>query len=161
MSKELIRLKDEAIRLEESVSKLYLLFRDVFSEDADFWQQLAIEENNHAELIRSCVDLFMQVGLFPAEILPASRKNLQIASAKLETLQKQYAKEPPSREEALNVALETEQSAGEIHFQRLMEQRGDSRVVDLFQKLNQDDKDHANRILAYMKEKGIPERIQT
>jgi hypothetical protein len=48
-------------------------------------------------------------------------------------------------------------SAGEIHFQSAMTKSTDSEILQLFQTLNQDDKDHAKRIRAYMKEKGIKE----
>ena len=157
MSHELTQLKDEAIRLELNVGKLYLLFRGAFDEDADFWRQLAIEENNHAQLIDSCVDLFMQAGLFPTEILPASLESLQNANSKLTALLDQFEVKPPSREQAFNMALQTECSAGEIHFQKLMEETADSRIIELFQKLNQDDKDHAQRIRVYMRDKGIQE----
>jgi hypothetical protein len=46
-------------------------------------------------------------------------------------------------------------SAGEIHFQNTMTKSADSKVLEMFQKLNQDDKDHAKRIRAYMKENQI------
>ena len=61
----------------------------------------------------------------------------------------------PSREIAFSLALKTEMSAGEIHFQSAMKKDTDSKALKLFQKLNQDDKDHAKRIRAYMKEKGL------
>ena len=70
---------------------------------------------------------------------------------------KKYANNPHSREKAFNLALKTEESAGEIHFQHAMTKSTDSRILQIFQNLNQGDKDHAIRIRAYMKEKGIVE----
>ena len=157
MSSKLTQLANEAIRLELNVGKLYLLFRDICPDDAAFWWQLAIEENNHASLIRSGTDFFMQAGLFPTEILPPFIADLQKTNAKLGALLEQYDKNLPSREEAFNLALETERSAGEIHFQHIMTKSADSRILELFQKLNTDDKDHVKRIQAYMKDKGIQE----
>jgi ferritin len=57
------------------------------------------------------------------------------------------------------VALKMEMSAGELHFQHTMSRPADSKVLKLFQTLNQDDKDHAKRIRDYMKENQIT--IQT
>ena len=157
MGNKLTQLVHEAIQLEFNVAKLYILFRDICSEDSEFWWRLVIEENNHAALLRSGIDFFMEAGLFPPDILPPVISDLQQANDKVISLLEQYDKNPPSREEAFNIALEIERSAGEIHFQRMMTKKGDSRIVELFQKLNEDDKDHIKRIQAYMKDKGINE----
>ena len=61
----------------------------------------------------------------------------------------------PSREDAFNLALKLAQSAGEIHFQQFMEKSSGSKLDLIFKRLNGDDKDHAMRILSYMKDYGI------
>ena len=154
MTNDLIQLAQEAMRLEYNVSKLYMVFRDAYPEDAVFWWQLVIEESNHAALIKSGLDYFMPEDLFPEEIF-TSMEEMQEANKGLESLLKKYAPNPPSREEAFNVALKTEMSAGEIHFQKTMAKSADSKVLAMFQRLNQDDKDHAKRIRAYMQENQI------
>ena len=83
--------------------------------------------------------------------------DLKEANKELLSLLDKYENHPPSRETAFNSALKTEISAGEIHFQRAMTKSTDSEIMQLFKKLNQDDKDHAKRIRAYMKENGIEE----
>ncbi len=155
MSNDLIKLAEEAMRLEYNVSKLYMIFRDAYPEDAAFWWQLVIEEGNHAALIKSARDYFMPVGVFPDGMFPVM-EDMQEANVELESLLEQYAADPPSREIAFNVTLKTEMSAGEIHFQNTMTKIADSKILEMFQKLNQDDKDHAKRIRAYMKEHQIP-----
>ena len=154
MSDDLIKLAQEAMRLEYNVSKLYMIFRDAHPDDAAFWWQLVIEESNHAALIRSGLEYFMPAGLFPVEML-SSMEELQEANKELEFLLEKYMDDPPSRETAFNVALKMEMSAGEIHFQQTMTKSADSKVLAMFQRLNQDDKDHAKRIRAYMKENQI------
>jgi ferritin len=158
MSEDLIKLAQEAMRLEYNVSKLYMIFRDAYPQDAAFWWQLVIEEGNHAALIKSGISYFMPAELFPDGMLPAMEE-MQEANKELESLIEKYAANPPSRETAFSVALKTEMSAGEIHFQNTMTKSADSKVLEMFQKLNQDDKDHAKRIRAYMKENQI--MIQT
>ena len=157
MGNKLTQLAHEAIQLELNVAKLYIIFRDICPDDSEFWWQLVIEENNHAALLRSGVEFFMDAGLFPAEILPPFISDLQKANGKLVSLLEQYDKNPPTREGAFNVALETERSAGEIHFQGIMKKSTDSRTLKLFQTLNKDDKNHAERIQAYMKDNGLKE----
>jgi hypothetical protein len=156
MENDLLQLANEAMQLEYNVSKLYMIFRDSHPEDAEFWWKLVIEESNHAALIKSGLDYFMPEGAFPYEIFP-SMDDLQGANKEIRSLHNKYETHPPSREVAFNVALKTEMSAGEIHFQRAMTKSTDSEIMQLFQKLNQDDKDHAKRIRFYMKEKGLKE----
>ncbi|OQY07310.1 MAG: hypothetical protein B6I25_02140 [Planctomycetales bacterium 4572_13] len=154
MSNDLIQLAQEAMRLEYNVSKLYMIFRDAYPDDAAFWWQLVIEESNHAALIKSGLEYFMPSEIFPVEML-ASMEELQGANKELESLLEKYVADTPSREAAFNVALKIEMSAGEIHFQKAMAKSTDSKVLAIFQRLNQDDKDHAKRIRAYMKENQI------
>jgi len=158
MGNDLIKLAEEAMRLEYNVSKLYMIFRDAHPEDANFWWQLVIEEGNHAALIKSGRDYFMPVGVFPDGMLSAM-EDIQEANKELESLLQKYAVEPPSRETAFNVALKVEMSAGEIHFQQTMTRAAGSKVLAMFQRLNQDDKDHAKRIRAYMEENKITIQI--
>ena len=154
---DLLKLADEAMQLEYNVSKLYIVFRDSYPEDSDFWWKLVIEESNHAALIKSGIESFMPKDLFPSEILHPELEELQEANKELLSLLNKYEISQPTRETAFNLALKIERSAGEIHFQNTMTKQTDSEVLKLFQKLNQDDIDHAKRIQAYMKEKGIKE----
>ena len=66
-----------------------------------------------------------------------------------------FLSNPPSREMAFNAALKVEMSAGEIHFQEAMKLPEGSEMIKILQKINGDDKEHEQRIRAYMKDKGI------
>ena len=154
---ELQELADEAVQLELNVSYLYMIFKNSSTEDAEFWWQLVVEENNHAALIKSGREYFMQVSAFPRELLPPAIAELQAANREIKSLVEKYDADPPTREEAFNIALKAEMSAGEIHFQQAMSKSADSRIMRLFQDLNEDDKDHIKRIRAYMNENGIEE----
>ena len=157
MKNDLIQLANEAMQLENNVSKLYMVFRDTCPEDAEFWWKLVIEEGNHAALIKSGIESFMPKDLFPNEILPAELEELQEVNKEIISLLDKYSDSPPTRETAFNCALKIERSAGEIHFQNAMIKDTDSKRMKLFQNLNQGDKDHEKRIQAYMKEKGMKE----
>ena len=155
MNNDITALAEESINLELNVSKIYYLFYNYFADDANLWWQLALEENDHADLIRHGIEKFEPIGEFPHEILSDSLQDLKSTNKKLRSLLKQFKDIPPSRELAFNTALEIEASAGELHFQHFMDKETNSKIDELFQFLNRGDKDHAKRIRSYMKNNNI------
>ena len=146
----------ESIRLESHISDLYTLFRRLFPGDAVFWWKLALEESNRAALFRSGKKYYEPLGIFPNDLL-APVQEPQAADAKLDFLVRGYEDASPSRAEAFNIALDLEQSVGELHFQEFMDKEADSRIGRIFRQLNRDDKDHAKRISSYMESHGKAE----
>lgn len=158
MDQELSKLIDEAITLELRVGDLYTIFGKAFPEDSDFWGELASEEQNHAAQLAGARDTLMAEGEFWSKLLPSKGELLISANNKLSSLLRKCKESPPSREEAFEVALELEQSAGELHYQRAMEDSPESEAMKIFQELNNGDEDHARRIRAYMRRKRIGPR---
>ena len=148
-------LFDEAIKLELNAAELYTIFNETFKEDSDFWWRLILEEKSHASLLESGKNNFAPRGFFPFELLSAPLEELTAANRDVEKLIGRYRKSPPTREEAFNVALLFEKFAGEVHFQKFMEQDSDSKLTDMFKHLNRDDKDHEKRIISYMEKNRI------
>jgi len=148
-------LFDESIQLELNVAELYRIFYDAYPEDSDFWWQLILEENNHAALIKAGRDKFFPKGLFPEEVMAPSLGSVQEINAELSAMLKKYQAIPPSREDAFNIAIYIEESAGEKHFQEFMSKSSGSDIDKLFQKLNSNNKDHAERLYSYMKSHDI------
>ena len=159
MSEENMRqLIEEAIKLELNVAEIYLSFHNRFPEDAGFWWKIAIEEKNHAALLRNGKQFFLDAGMFPDNLVGDSLEALIEANNDLENIIRQEKEAPPSRAVAFNLALKLEESAGEIHFQHAMQQaKHPSEAILLFQSLNEGDKDHAERIRNYMRLNGIKE----
>ncbi len=155
MDNNLSQLVEEAIKLELNVADLYLNFSNLFSKDFDFWWKLAIEEKNHAAILKSGRDAFIQLGLFPTQIVDTKLETLIQTNKELKLIIKEHKENPPTRESAFNLAIKLEESAGEVHFQHAMEKETDIPALKLFKKLNKDDKDHARRIREYMRKKGI------
>ncbi len=153
MKKQLSQLIDESIKLELNIADIYMVFYNTFFEDSDFWWKMTLEEKSHANLIKSGRDTFF--GKFPPKLLAPSLQKLNNTNDKLISLLKEYKEKPPSRETAFNIALDIEQSTGEIHFQLAMEKSLTSSIMKIFQELNNDYKDHANRIRTYMRDNGI------
>ena len=159
MNNDVTSLIEESINLELNVSKIYTHFYKLFPDDAAFWWKLVVEEKNHAALIRSGKEYFEPLRKFPHDLLAPLLQILKDANSRLDSLIKKYEETPPSREEAFNIALKTEESAGELHFQKFMDKEANSTTDNIFKELNKGDKDHAKRIRCYMEEHGIS--IQT
>lgn len=152
---DLVRLINEAIALELNVSRLYALFQDQFPEDAEFWQALSLEEENHALLLKIGRKHFAPQEIFPRELLPDSVKPLINQNRELEQLIGDFEILPPLREDAFRLAVALEEAAGELHYQRAMAGGAHNEALKVFQTLNHDDRDHADRIRRYMEERGI------
>lgn len=155
MSEQLFQIVEESIKLELNVANLYKYFSSIFSEDADFWQKLCFEEEQHASLIKTGRDVLLSCDEFPGEILAPTLQQLIETNNKLLSLLKEFNNEPPTRETALKIAISLEESAGEIHFQKAMEMHPGSEYIRIFQNLNKDDKEHARRIREHMISSGI------
>ena len=157
MSKSLRRLIEEAIKLEFNMAEIYLSFHHRFPEDASFWWQVALEEKHHASLLRSGEQYFLDDGLFPGEIVGTALDTLVKLNSELKCILGQEKASPPlGRAFAFNLALKLEESAGEIHFQNVMQETEQpSEAIKLFQSLNDADKNHAERIRSYMRQKGL------
>ena len=154
---ELHKLIEEAIQLEFNVAEIYLSFHHRFPEDAGFWWKIALEEKNHAALLRSGEQNFLDAGMFPSKLVSASLETLTNVNNELKNILKQEGGEtPPSRAAAFNLAIRLEESAGEVHFQHAMQQaENPSDAIKLFQSLNEMDKNHADRMRSYMRINGI------
>jgi len=156
MDKEIEKLLNESISLELNVAKIYENFASSYPEDKNFWWTLVIEEKNHAAILRSGEESYLKVDLFPEKILANSIEQLKSVNHHIKEMIADFSENPPDREKAFNIAYKLEKSAGEIHFQDFMTQNSDSEIDRIFKRLNQDDKDHADRILRYMEQKNIP-----
>ncbi len=158
MDKQLGHIIDESVKLERNVGELYKLFSQTFDMDAPFWDTLCKEEKHHARLIEKLGGLdFLTYKLIP-EMLSERLNEICEANTSITSCIGKYRTNPPTREEAFNLALKLEESATEIHYQEFMDSNADDILAQTFQRLNANDKDHFIRISAYMKANGIPEK---
>ncbi len=157
MKEEYLNMIEESIRIELQVSELYLLFFNCFPLDKGFWWKIALEEKNHAALIRSLGEFPEQLEEFQESLFSSSMIELEKTNSMLRSLIEKFEAEPPDRETAFNTALEIEESAGELHYQGFIEDEKDSdmKIVQIFRKLNREDKDHSVRIRSYMQKNSI------
>lgn len=147
---------EESIRLELNAAALYMVFFDQLRADSEFWWKLVIEEKNHAALLKSVRDIFIEVTGVPEDLFAESAEELRKANSVIEELTRNYKEKRPTREEAFNAALSLEETAGEFHFQSFMSGDANDSISRVFKQLNGEDGDHAHRLREYMEETGIP-----
>jgi len=146
MTEKLKELLEASIELEQCMSELYFLYTKLFPEDSEFWWKLANEEVNHASLLKSG-RIYLEKGILPKEMLHEDITVLKTTIKWIQMLIKKYTQTAPSFEDAYFEAIKLESSAGEFHFQVLMTEETDSKIVKIFQDLAGDDKDHNRRVL--------------
>ena len=146
---------DESIKLELNLAKLYTIFHDSLEEDEDFWWQLAMEERGHASLLQQEKKQPQPEEFFPDNLLAKDLQSLIDTNEKISGLVSEYSAKPPSRAAAFLAALDIELAAGESHFQHFLDSPTSSFSANIFKQLNQEDRDHAERIREYMKENDI------
>lgn len=138
-------LSDTLISLERNVAALYLFYADLFPDDAPFWHRLHFEEENHALALAhdGCLNRYLAA-------LPDTQREELLAmaraiNARVREVAEEYQRRAPSRREAYLTALQLEQTAGEYHTTEACkgQRSGD---VPVFERLGEDDADHAERI---------------
>ena len=156
MDKKLKELLEESIKLERNVGGIYLLFSELYEQDSGFWWKLHNEENNHAALLRSVLDVFIPFNQYPEKMICDSLEELQAANKYIEDVHIKFKDNHPDRDEAFRTAMEIESSAGELHFQDFMKSTSDNGIDEIFRKLNSEDIDHYNRIKFYRNKGNRP-----
>ena len=155
MNSELLEFIDESIRLKLNVSDLYRTFEKEFPDDANFWWRLHLEEEIHVVLMQCVREIYKMSEKFLPDIFLSTIENLKNFNNKIALLITEYRTKIPTREATFNIALEIEESIGEINFQRFMENESNVEIVQIFQKLNKDDKDRDAKLYSYMRKHGI------
>lgn len=149
MHSEFSELIEAAIELELNVAELYLLFYRKLPEDAHFWWELAIEEENHAALLKTARLMGKNSVAIPGELFPASIEEILQSNRNLRKAIQEF-EQKMDRTKAFLFALEIEQSAGELHYNNYMKDAPESTLTEVFRNLNGADMDHAKRIRNYM-----------
>ena len=153
----IVEILDQAAALETIMADMDTLFEKSFTEDSDFWKQLAYEELNHAALIKS-VSSNPNPTMSEQFIHDAPNDLFQeVVKAKewATSVFIQFSEVKPDRITAFNTAIEAEKTAGELYFQSIMTKESDSWLIKVLQELNEYERDHLKRIEEYVKEKNI------
>jgi hypothetical protein len=146
--KDIGNIIEAAIELENSMSGLYTYLSNRFPDDFNFWEQLRLEEPNHAALLKTIKDL-SKVNLFPSGLVTDDLTDYEKTVAYIN--HSMNVKSIPNRNEAFEFAYSIEKSSGEVHFQETATKKDPDEITRIFIRLNGMDLYHANRILEYQK----------
>lgn len=150
--KDINAIIDAAIELENTLSGMYAYFSNRFPEDFNFWDQLRLEELNHASLIRTIKDL-SKINLFPEDLV---MEDLDEYERVIEDINNSMNDQGiPDRKSALKFAFSIEKSSGELHYQKTATKKDPDEITRIFIRLNGMDLDHAKRIREYQKSSGL------
>jgi len=145
----------ESIEIELNTGDLYQLFSVKFPIDYDFWWKIAMEEINHAALIESINDIFLTEEILPLDTIEKRTEDLQKMNQSIKERIEYFKLFPPTRPESFKFGIEIENSIGEVHFELFMRQKPNSQMSEIFQRLNGDDINHAQRIENYLKKISV------
>ena len=146
MENQYTPLFNEAIRVERNISSFYTLCAAHFKDDQLFWQMLSEEEEHHAKILESGLELLLEQNLFPGTILDLDIKELKATNDMLEEKIAEWKEKVPGKKEAYTYALELEQASLEFFFQQTTSDKSDEQATKIFENLVGFDKDHAQRI---------------
>jgi len=146
MENQYTPLFNEAIRVERNIAAFYALCATQFKDDKLFWQMLSEEEEHHAKILESGLELLLEQNLFPDAILDLDAKELKATNDKLEKKIAGCKEKMLGKKEAYAYALELEQASLEFFFQQITSKKADDKALKVFDSLVGFDKDHAQRI---------------
>ncbi len=146
MENQYTDLFNEAIRVERNIASFYTLCATYYKDDQLFWQMLSEEEEHHAKILESGLELLLEQDLFPGAILDLDIKELKATNDKLEETIAECKEKVPGKKEAYSYALELEQASLEFFFQQTTSDKSDEKATKIFDNLVGFDKDHAQRI---------------
>jgi hypothetical protein len=148
MKKSTIININAAIALEYSLAKLYAYYSERFPAEKNFWNQLQVEEINHASLLKTVKD-FARIEKIPEGIVMDSPESYHNT---IRTIENSLNVECiPDLNAAFEFAYSLEKTSGEIHFQNALNKEDPDPVTRIFIKLNGMDLNHATRILEHWK----------
>ena len=146
MENQYTLLFNEAIRVERNIASFYSLCATHFKEDQVFWQTISEEEEHHAKILESGLELLLEENLFPDAILDLDIKDLKATNDKLEERIAQFQEKAFNKKKIYAYALELEQASLEFFFQQTTSDKSDEKAIKIFDNLVGFDKDHAQRI---------------
>ena len=145
-------LLEESAQFEIDAYEIYSVFKLSNQKDADFWEQLANEELDHAGLLKKCLSLCSEEKEVTNLISVEEIGIIKNARNKIKQFKTEFQNNPLPHT-AYNMALEIEKSIVENSYQKFMDSMPNNDLQQIFQLLNGKEKDHINRINDYFKSK--------
>jgi hypothetical protein len=142
------------ISIEAMTAELYHALSRLFPQTRDFWYDLALSEENHTNILLAAAGLHRS-GIPTEHIVPSSLPRIRETLTLVESCKKRIEANGLSLGDAFTMALEIENSTGEIYFQEVITQQTDSAVIMGLRKLLSDEELHPVKIKNFMKSGGF------
>ena len=104
----------EAVNLELNMSKLYLKFSNINNTDYIFWYSLSIEEGGHVAILKNILSAIDMIN-YDFNITEIELDELKQTNNKINDMLSHTF----NRVDAFDTAISLENTAGEIHYQKL------------------------------------------
>jgi rubrerythrin len=142
------------IEVEKTVSEIYRRFAELFPTEKAFWEQLALEEENHVAILM-VGRIYHRKGELPDYVVPPSLPLVGAAFHDVKKMKDKAMEGTITLEEASRMALEAEENIVESYFQEVMTKETDSKVLSSLKRLMHDTELHVKKISQFMDEKGF------
>lgn len=142
------------IAVETTTAEIYHLLSSELPEARAFWRDLALSEENHANILVAGAK-YLATGELPEYIVPHSQNLIDETFRLVRDAKKQVNGDHLSLKDALSLALKIETSAAESYFQEIMLSETDSPVIAKLQKIRTDELTHIEKIENFMKTSGV------
>jgi rubrerythrin len=140
--------------IEGMTAEIYHALSKLFPEAKDFWYDLALSEENHTNILLAAAGL-NRAGILTECIVPSSLPRIRETLGLVRDSKKKVETGSLLLKDAIEIALEIENSTGEIYFQEVLTQQTDSKVVMELRKMLIDEELHNVKIKSFMKSRGL------
>lgn len=142
------------IEVEETACEIYTILQDMFPQDRGFFHDMALEEENHASVLTVATG-FNRVGKLPDRIVPRSMSPIYKSHDVAIDIRQKITKNDMSIKEALELALQMEESMVESYFYEVMHSKTEDKVMSVLQEMATYSESHTEKIKNFMEEKGL------
>ncbi len=142
------------IAIEAMTAELYHMLSSRFPEAKGFWRELALSEENHANILVVGAG-YLRTRELPEYIVPDSQEQIDETFRLVREAKNIVQNDHQSLNDALKLALQIENSTAERYFQEVMLGQTNSPVIAKLQKIRKDELTHIEKIKDFMKTAGL------
>ena len=142
------------IAIESGIAEIYRCFARMFPQAKDFWNNLGMEEENHAAILTIAAE-YERRGKLPVSFASNALSHIEKTLGFLDTVRKRIDGENVSLKEALEVALQLEASTRENHLQEVTADGTNSIILAGLRNLAIDNEWHVQKIDSFLRSSGL------
>jgi rubrerythrin len=151
---ELSQKLEACLNVEMLCEEIYYSMCNSFPEAKQLFRQLAEEEGRHADIL-TISGGFHNLGVMSDIIVPNSAPKIKESLDLAKKMRREIEDKTISLREALQMALDLEESVAEVYFNELMTDKSDEEIISHLQQYYKDEMRHTERIKQYILEKGL------